>query len=130
MTTTLTLERAKEIVQAINSFGLATLDLAVADAKPLENVSLMEMCEAAQFVRDHDDAKDRDGDGCKSFSLVPDDRLTSAVYTLIHHTHDSMLDKDDDYIPVMMKGRSLIGNVTFFLAIGARETPADEDTDD
>lgn len=82
----MTPERAAEIVSAINERALFQLDL-VASVKPLTDVSLAEMLEAKTMVQAANvAARERqkaEGESI-TISVVPDDRIIAAAYTLEH----------------------------------------------
>ncbi|WP_439392386.1 hypothetical protein ACRQ5Q_22585 [Bradyrhizobium sp. PMVTL-01] len=84
---TMELSRAREIVQAINARCFVTIGLDK-DLPSLEDVSLGEMMEATNMVRNANQAAraaaEINGGGC-TISIVPDDRLIAAVYTLHHY---------------------------------------------
>jgi hypothetical protein len=88
-------DRAFALVKAINSFGLATIGIGKPDVATLREVSLSEMMEAVAFVRLDDDTRPREADGTRRSHIVPDDRLVSAVYTLLHFHARDPLDDDD-----------------------------------
>lgn len=80
------IERAKEIVKAINARAMVTMGMDVPMAS-LAKVTLLQMMEAKAAVeamnaeaREH---HDRHGWG-RSIYIVPDDRLIAAVYALSH----------------------------------------------
>lgn len=85
----LTLERAIEIVTAVNGRALVTMDLP-GDLSPLDGVSLAEMLQAKALVaQENADAKRIAAahGGAYSIRVVPDDRLIAAVYVLDHYHH-------------------------------------------
>ena len=108
-------ERAYAINSAIIDFGLAHPDLGLAkpNAALLQDVSLAEMLEAANFVDLDNKTKPKNADGSRSISMVPDPRLISAVYTLLHYRVGDFED-DDIVVTLDEHGRR------HFLAVGFR----------
>lgn len=51
----------------------------------ISTLSLPDLLQARDMVRQHDDTKPADANGCKSFSVISDDRLLAALYTLYHY---------------------------------------------
>jgi len=56
--------------------------------------------------------------------MIPDDRLTSAVYTLLHWMHGGHGEPEDDDLIVKLPGSF---GKTHFLIVGARHAPAGEE---
>jgi len=80
------LERAKEIVHAVNSVAYATIGVPnFLSPQWLEKVPLAEMIEAKALVENDNKGRPSNSDGSKSFSIIPDDRLIAAVYVLLHY---------------------------------------------
>lgn len=90
------LERSMEICGAINSFALASLGLKECQAEKLAGLSLQQMLDAVREVEKWNSRTVPDGEA-KSLTMVPDDRLTSAVYTMLHY----MPDEDDGDEPII-----------------------------
>jgi hypothetical protein len=84
----MTKERAYAINSAICNMGMLTVlgfDSCKPDIALLRSLELREMLDAVDFVKLDNDTKPA-VDGKRSFSLVPDPRLTAAVYTLLHYS--------------------------------------------
>lgn len=80
------LERAKEIVHAINCASYATMRIDGFEVpKWLEEVSLADMLEAKAAVERLDREQKPDVNGTRTFHMKPDDRLIAAVYVLLHY---------------------------------------------
>lgn len=81
------LDRAREIVIAINDRAMVTMDLP-AKLDPLSDLSLADMLEAKRLVKNANAAAQAaaavNGGGYR-ISVIPDDRLIAAVYTLEHY---------------------------------------------
>lgn len=75
------LERLTSIVAAINSFCYETMGLRTAEPKPLAELSLREMIDAVDAVKAWNARPNR-----TSAHMVPDDRLTAAVYCWLHYS--------------------------------------------
>ena len=91
----MTEERAYAIVKAINSVGLASIGVGKPDIETLEDVSLREMLDAAEFVDLDNKTRPPNPDGSRSARLQPDPRLISAVYTLLHYRARSRFVEDE-----------------------------------
>jgi hypothetical protein len=81
----LDLLRAQEIVAAINSFGFATIGIESKHPFSLDELRAMdlsEMLDAVATVKIDDGARLPDENGLRRFHIVPDDRLTEAVYAV------------------------------------------------
>lgn len=120
------LDRAREIVGAINSYAYARVG--IAEAESVEGLSLADMVQAKLLV----ETVNREGlvgeHGTRTLLMVPDDRLIAAVYALNHYgaSRDAILfrpavDWDDDRV-----GR----NGVAVLAVVAQPAPLDGDDDD
>jgi hypothetical protein len=114
----MTEERAYAIVRAINSLGLGTIGIGKPDAAILEDVSLRDMLDAAEFVDMDNKTRPANADGSRSFSLHPDPRLISAVYTLLHYRARSRFDEDEMVVGFADK----LG--LHFLVVGIRDPKA------
>lgn len=82
----MTLERAREIVKAVNARCFVTMGLE-RDLPSLEGISLGEMVEATAMVRNANKAAEslaKLSGGTYSISMVPDDRLIAAAYAIDH----------------------------------------------
>lgn len=83
----MTLERAIDIVTAVNGRAFVTMDLP-GDLSPLVDVSLADMLRAKAMVEqanvDARLAAEQEGGGYV-IRVVPDDRLIAAVYALDHY---------------------------------------------
>lgn len=127
------LDRAKSICAAISTFALDQMGLAKADPSPLRELSLQDMIDAVRTVECWNE-RPRMLDVSYSMSVVPDDRLTAAVYTLIHyHNPRSIGDEDDDEVPVRFTERRWGDEIVHFMLIGSRdrdETSADDDDEE
>lgn len=118
----MTLERAREIVTAINDRCMATIGLP-AKLASLEGVSLEEMIEAKRLVENANtvnQAAAKFSGGSYSISMVPDDRLIAAVYVLDHYPDSSE--------PILsVPGRR--GHQRVVAVVELAETPETEDVD-
>lgn len=117
------LKKASDIVAAINSFAFESEGIEKkADIKTLENLSLSEMLSAVAVVNAMNDEESKKS-GTRTIYIVPDDRLTAAVYTFLHF-YPAYADNDgsgDEFIlkiaDAPANGRVEVG----FLMRGARE---------
>lgn len=126
------LERARNIVHAINLFALDGMGIGVDRARPdvIADLSLQDMLDAVRTVERWNARPKMMGVGY-SQSMVPDDRLTAAVYTLIHfHDQHAIGDADGDHIPVQFTAQHWGDKVVHFLLVGARPKPDAMDEDD
>lgn len=85
------LDRAMEISRSINSFGLWTMGVESPkddDRWRLSDLSIREMLDAVDLVEQWNDRP-----GGNSATLVPAERLTAAVYVLLHYP---LRPQDDD----------------------------------
>lgn len=83
-----TLERSLAIVAAINSFLLVgVIQDHKVDFASLKNLSLFDMLAAVEAVNARNDAESKK-EGAHTIHLVPDDRLTAAVYAFLHFMPD------------------------------------------
>lgn len=110
-----------EIVSQINRFALHAMDIGPApDVKALADLSLQEMLDAVrQIERDNDAAREKGIATNTAFNtqIVPDDRLTAAVYTWMHYCAPAYHDVgDEDDAIVHLK----IGNARYGLIKWAR----------
>lgn len=113
------LERASNICAAIISFGFEAMGLRIADAEPLSNLSIQDMLDAARVVEAWNDRPRMYGASSSSL-MVPDDRLTAAVYTLLHYHEPDATTSDMDEIVVRFTKPLFARDVTHFLLVGAR----------
>lgn len=124
------LERAIEICSAINDFALEDLGLATADPKKVTDLTLREMIDAKDTV-ERFNTRPKIDSVTHSIFMVPDERLISAVYTLVHFCERSPCgDADDDHIPVRFTQRWWGEDYVQFLLIGNREKKAVEPEDE
>ena len=124
------LERAKEIVAAINSFCFAGMSRRDADLATLKEVSLKEMIEANDVVcAENDRARTwaKENGGGYSAMTHPDPRLIAAVYTFLNY---SPSDRDDDEEDNLILRVDLPGNRVQFLIAGIRTVNPPEDEND
>lgn len=86
------IERAFAIVHGINCGCYAALDIK-GNAIPswLADVSLAEMIEAVNMVTAKNQEPTLDENGSRCFTIVPDQRLVAAVFTLLHYEPDADL---------------------------------------
>lgn len=103
--------RAQKIVAAINSFAMAPMGLGEAKPKDLNGISLREMLAAVDVVERYNDRPRMSGVGT-TICMVPDDRLTAAVYTLLHYAGH-----DRDYVIGTFKS----WHGVHFVAVGVRD---------
>lgn len=83
----MTLDRAREIVKAINARCFVHMGLEH-DLPSLEGVSLADMVEATAMIRNVNkvnQAAAKFSGGQYSVTMVPDDRLIAAVYAIDHY---------------------------------------------
>lgn len=111
-------ERAASIAHAINAFALETMGLAKADESQLRDLSLRDLLDAVATVEQWNEMPSQDGVS-RSIYMVPAERLTAAVYTLIHFRLRPQ-DETDDLI-VRMTERRWGDDVVHFLAVGRRD---------
>lgn len=114
------MSKSHEIVAAINRFALETIGIAQvssADRDLLLDLSLREMLAAVDEINVENDKPAPPGQS-KIITVVPDDRLTSAVYTLLHWRLRPF-DEDDDVLVRFTEG-GLVPRV-HFLAVCQRE---------
>lgn len=81
------IERARDIVKAVNARGFATMGLDH-ELPALDGVSLAEMIEAKTIVRNVNKANAATANitgGSRTIYVVPDDRLIAAVYCMHHY---------------------------------------------
>lgn len=78
---TMTIERAIELVSAMNSIRFWHMGL-VEKPKSFGKASLAELCEAARMVREHPGEKSEHGSRHMTF---PDDRLVAALFVAAHY---------------------------------------------
>lgn len=128
MTTSLTipegedLVRAISIVAAINSFVYESMGLGTAHPKPLAELTLREMLDAVDAVKAWNGRPDR-----TSAHMVPDDRLTAAVYAWLHYSGTTRaFEPDGDELVLVASERGL----KKFLLIGLRHPSKFADDDD
>jgi hypothetical protein len=104
-----------EIVSQINRFALHSMDIGPApDVKALADLSLQDMLDAVrQIERDNAAAREKGIATNTAFDtqIVPDDRLTAAVYTWLHYCAPDYHDAgdDDDAIVHLKIGRTRHG---------------------
>lgn len=123
------LDRAQHICAAINAFALEEFGLAVASPTDLFHLSLQDMLDAVRMVERWNARPVMLGEA-GSCCLVPDDRLTAAVYTLLHFKARST-GADDDSIPVRFRETRWGDEAVHFLLVGARlADEIDEDDED
>lgn len=83
----LTIERAREIVRAINARAFVTMGMAD-ELASLEGVSLAQMLEAVRMISNANAARRAaaavNGGGV-TIDVIPDDRLVAAVYAIHHY---------------------------------------------
>lgn len=83
----LTIERAREIVRAINARAFVTMGMAD-ELASLEGVSLTQMLEAVRMIGNANAARRAaaavNGGGV-TIDVTPDDRLIAAVYAIHHY---------------------------------------------
>lgn len=131
------LDRASDICARINAFAIETMGLGClgrADPKSVDCLSLQDMLDAVRVVKRFNARPKMYGVGA-SCHMVPDDRLTAAVYTLINFHDSRATGQDDDDIPVRFTARSRwTGDEhVHFLLVGNRphsEVADDEQDDD
>lgn len=119
-------ERAQRVCAAINAFALEEFGLATARPADLIDVSLQDMLDCVRLVERWNARPKMYGVSYETI-MVPDDRLTAAVYTLLHFKSRSA-DKDDDSIPVRYREKRWGEETVHFLLVGAR--PASEIDED
>lgn len=87
-----------EIVSQINAFVLCAMGVGAApNIDTMKALSLQDMLDAVRQVeRDNAAAKNRTPGGGWEFQVVPDDRLTAAVYAWLHYCAPGQHDADDD----------------------------------
>lgn len=118
--------RARAINRAIVQVGMLSVlgwDEAKPDVALLRECSLREMLDAVDFVRLDNETKPATN-GTRSLSLVPDERLTAAVYTLLHFPLDR---DDDDLIVGLPEGGRIHLLITATRDRSAIEPEADDD---
>lgn len=114
------LERALGICSAINAFGLEELGLAKADPKAIADLSLRDMLDALETVERWNRRPHTTG-GNRWTSMVPAERLTASVYTLVHFCNRASCGQSsDDHVPVRFTTRRWGEDIVHFLAVGAR----------
>lgn len=111
-----------QIVSEINAFGLYSIGVGrEPDPAKLKDLSLQDMLDAVrQIERDNEAARAKGIATNTSFDIqiVPDDRLTAAVYSLLHYSLPPYRNvADDDDAIVHLK----IGGVRYGLIAWARE---------
>lgn len=95
----MTEQRAYAINRAIVGIGMMSVlgfDAGNPDIKLLRQASLREMLDAVDFVKLDNDTKPADANGTRTHSMVPDPRLTAAVYTALHYSVGP--NEDDDLV--------------------------------
>lgn len=85
---------ACNVVHAINSFALEVMDLAKAKPDLIQDLSLRELLGAVDLVEAWNQCPFQEGQYREIF-MVPADRLTAAVYTLLHFRLHSPSDDQD-----------------------------------
>ena len=133
------LERAADICSAINLFALEGIGLGGrADPKLLRDLSLQDMLDAVQMIKIWND-RPRMIETSHSIRVVPDDRLTAAVYALIHfhnpyaayaliHFHNPYAaGAYQDEVPAQFTLRRFGDDITHFLLVGGRYRSDQED---
>lgn len=127
------LDRAMDICHAINLFAMEGMGFgAKADVEPLRDLTLREMLDAVDMVEAWNDRPKMNGFGY-TCCMVPAERLTAAVYTLLHFFDRSACDQDGDHIPVRFRFRSWGTDYVHFLLVGNREAQefeVDEEEDE
>ena len=91
------LETAKRINGGMVNFQMAAMGV-IDDFPDLSGYSLPELVEAAQVMRDH--PGDKQPDGKTRHQMMCDDRLVSAIYTILHFPAES----GDDLDPILTIG--------------------------
>lgn len=121
------LERAKNICGWINDFCMESMGVGEPSADPrhLEDLSLREMLDAVDVVEKWNSRPETSGVGFSS-CMVPADRLTSAVYTLVNAQSRST-DPEDDWLMARFTKRAWGEDQVHFLVVGARAKQEIED---
>ena len=121
------LERAADICSAINLFALEGIGLGGrADPKLLRDLSLQDMLDAVQMIKIWND-RPRMIETSHSIRVVPDDRLTAAVYALIHFHNPYAAGAYQDEVPAQFTLRRFGDDITHFLLVGGRYRSDQED---
>jgi hypothetical protein len=124
------LERAKDICSAINAFAMEGMGLGKADVAKVQDLSLREMLDALALVERWNDRPKTEGVPY-TLSIVPDERLVAAVYTLVNFADLSPDgDEESDDIPVRFTQRRWGDEYVHFLLIGNRNKRDVEDGED
>lgn len=86
-----------QIVSEINMLALHTMGVSerLPDLDKLKALSLQDMLDAVRQV-ERDNAAANSVGGSRTFQVVPDDRLTAAVYTWLHYCAPGYHDPGDD----------------------------------
>lgn len=117
------LARAAAICNAINLFAMEAMGIGKADVEPLRDLTLREMLDAVETVERYNARPKMTGQSY-SLHMVPAERLTAAVYTLMHFFDRRATDSDGDHIPVRFTYRHWGEDYVHFLVVGGR--PASE----
>lgn len=108
-----------EIVAEIIRFGMHDIGVGEKpDFKKLQPLSLQDMLDAVRQA-ERDNAGARSVDGTRTFQVVPDDRLTAAVYAWLHYCAPGNHDEGDDDDAIV---HLTIDGVTHGLVKWARRT--------
>jgi hypothetical protein len=103
----MTEDRAANIVRAINQRCFVTMGVGDGALDSLEGVSLADMLAAVAKVRaanDDAEARQRAEGGSRSIFMLPDDRLTAAVYVMEHYQ-----DNDSGENILQLPSRNFLG---------------------
>ena len=114
---------ASEIVKfSMHSMGVGNPP----DIEKLKPLSLQEMLDAVRQVERDNEAAPTIA-GTRTFSVVPDDRLTAAVYTWLHFCAPGLHDvgDHDDSVVHLIIGGNIHGLVKY-----ARPAPKDDEEDE